>query len=136
MNKAWLFLILKILSDILMVNLSFIFGYMINFGTVNISHTHILIYSKVLVFISLLWMIIFNLAGLYKLQTDKINRIDGIFSVAFGVFSSAFFTYVIVVFLYREAFYSKGIVIYASIIAFFLVILSRQAIWWLFCKNK
>jgi len=129
MSKAWMFLFTKILFDVLLVNISFILGYLIKFGLVNPLTAPVSIYLKALIFVTMLWLIIFNLAGLYKFQPEKINRVDNIFSVSFGVFSSAFFTYIIVVFLYREAFYAKEIVIYSSLFALLLINLSRYIIW-------
>ena len=129
MLKTWTLLFIKIIFDVILINISFIIGYLIKFGVVNPLAFPISIYLKALIFVTMLWLIIFNLAGLYKLQPEKINRVDNIFSVSFGVFSSAFFTYIIVVFLYREAFYAKEIVIYSSLLALFIVNLSRYIIW-------
>jgi len=129
MRKAWIFLAIKFIADIIMINLSFILAYLIVFKTVSLLDLSIFSYYKVLFFITLFWLIIFNLAGLYKMQVDKTNRIDNIFAVSFGVFSAAFLTYIFIAFLHKEAFYSREIVVYASLIALLLINFSRHFIW-------
>lgn len=129
MNKSYLILSLKLISDVIIINISFIVGYLIKFGMINVLALPVFHYLKVLAFISLLWLIIFNLAGLYKLQGERTGRVDSIFSVSFGIFSAAFFTYLVIVYFYREAFYSRAIVIYASLLAMVLINLSRYFIW-------
>ncbi|NQU17147.1 MAG: hypothetical protein HQ564_03685 [Candidatus Saganbacteria bacterium] len=132
----WYFLALKIISDIVIINIVFILGYIIKFKIFNPFAISIIPYFKVLMFITLLWVIVLNLAGLYKLQTDEIVRTDGIFPVSFGVFSAGFFTYIIIVFLYREALYTREIVIYASFLALIFINLSRYLVWRLYSGLK
>jgi len=127
MQRNWLYLFAKISTDLILINVAFCSAYLLRFQTVNVFA--LLQYFKFLGFVSMLWLIIFNLAGLYKLQVDCTTQVDKLFSVSFGIFSSAFFTYVSAVFLYREALYSKDIVIIASIIALILINLSRYLIW-------
>jgi len=132
MIKNWALMIIKVISDIFIVNLSLVSGYLIRFGIPGSVSVPFLVYSKMLVFITLTWLVIFNLAGMYKMQTDKTTRIDNAFLVTTSVFSSAFFTYVMVFSIYREAFYSKEVIFYSSVIALLLVNLSRAIIWKVF----
>lgn len=132
MYKNWTFVLIKLVSDIVVVNLSFVLGYMIRFGLLNPVSLPLVTYSKVMTFITLTWLVIFNLAGMYKMQTEKVARIDNPFLVFTAVFSSAFFTYVVVFSLYREAFYSKEVILYSSVIALLLANLSRAVIWKIF----
>jgi FlaA1/EpsC-like NDP-sugar epimerase len=134
MDRVWKYLFLKILSDIIVVNIAFIGAFLIKFKTVNFLPV-MMIYYKPLLFITALWLVVLNLAGLYKPQHDKVDRRDNILSVSFGAFSAAFFTYVFVVFLYREAAYSKEIVMLGSFASLVLINISRYMIWKLFQKN-
>ncbi|MBI5701779.1 hypothetical protein HZC34_08080 [Candidatus Saganbacteria bacterium] len=133
MFKSWFFLFVKVTSDVFFINLSFVFGYMIKSRSVNIFASQISPYFKVLMFLTVFWLIIFNLAGMYKMQLDMKNRVDNIFSVSFGVFSASFFTYILVAYIYREAIYTKEIVIFGSIIGALLINLSRFVIWKIYC---
>ena len=134
MSRAWRYLFLKIITDIAMINIAFVAVFLAKFKTINFLPVF-MIYYKPLLFITVLWLVLLNLAGLYKLQHDKVGRRDNIFSVSFGAFSAAFFTYVFVVFLYREAVYSKEIVILGSFTALVLINISRYLIWKLFQLN-
>lgn len=134
MYKNWTFVAIKVLSDITVVNLSFVSGYMIRFGLLNPASLPLVMYSKVIIFITLTWLVIFNLAGMYKMQTEKAVRIDNPFLVSTAVFSSAFFTYVVVFSLYRGAFYSKEVILYSSVIALLFANISRAVIWKIFKK--
>lgn len=135
-NRKWLILILKLASDMLIINVSFISGYLLRFGVINPLSVPVFMYTRILVFITLTWMVIFNLAGLYKIQPDNSPRIDGLFAVTTAVISSAFFTYVIVLSLYKEALYSKEIILFSSAIALVLFNISRTAIWIFLTKGK
>jgi FlaA1/EpsC-like NDP-sugar epimerase len=128
MSRAWRYLFIKIIADVVAVNVSFICAFLAKFKTINFISA-VAIYYKPLFFITVLWLVVMNLAGLYKLQQDKVNRIDNLFSVSFGAFSAAFFTYVIVIYLYQEASYSKDIVITGSLAALVLLNISRDLIW-------
>lgn len=132
MIKNWVFLFAKIITDAVFVLISFVAAYLIIFKSTALTIFHLTIYAKFLVFAIMLWLIIFNLAGLYKLQSDKSNRIDNVFTVSFGVFSAAFFAYVIATFIYKEAYYSKSIIILASLFNLFFTNLSRYLIWELY----
>lgn len=129
MGRAWGYLFLKIAADIVMVDIAFVSAFLLKFHTLNLLPA-VIVYYKPLFFITVLWLVVFNLAGLYKPQTtDKVNRVDNPLSVSFGAFSAAFFTYVIITLLYREASYSKDVVIIGSLIGLLLVNLSRHLIW-------
>ena len=132
MRRTWIILCIKIFTDALIVNSAFILGYIIKFRAMD--YLAISIYSKSLMFITILWLIIFNLAGLYKPQLNKLSRVDSVIPVSFGVFSAAFFTYTIIILLYKEASYSKEIVIIGSFISLLLVNISRYLIWIKFSK--
>jgi len=131
MSRAWRYLFIKMIVDILLINVAFISAFMVKFRTIDIIST-LTIYSRPLFFITVLWLVVLNLAGLYKLQQDKIGRLDNIIVVSFGGFSAAFFAYLIVVFFCREALYTKDIIIIGSLIALVLVNVSRYLIWKLF----
>ncbi len=82
-------------------------------------------YGKLMVFITMLWLIIFNLAGLYKLQSDTQKVGENAFQVSFGIFAAEFFTYIFIVYLYREASFARDIIIYSSLFAMILINLAR-----------
>lgn len=131
MNRDWRYLFLKIGADIILVNLAFISAFLVKFNTLSFISV-ITVYYKPLLFITVLWLVVLNLAGLYKIQQDKVSQVDNLFSVSFGVFSAAFFTYVIIIFLYREALYSREVVIMGSLFALVLLNVSRYLIWKLY----
>ena len=128
MKRAWAYLFLKLAADILFVNISFILAFLLKFQTINLFPA-LAVYYKPLLLITVLWLVIFNLAGLYKLQMGKVGRLENLFSVSFGIFSAAFFTYLLIIFFYQEASYSREIVIIGSLIAFVLINISRYMIW-------
>ncbi len=129
--KNWIILAVKILSDIVLINCSFVMGYMIRFGGINPFGMPLLAYNKMLIFVTITWLVIFNLTGLYKMQGEKQDRVDGPVIVTTSVFSASFFTYVIILSLYKEAMYSKDIIIYTCFIAFILLNISRSLIWYI-----
>lgn len=133
-SKTWIFLGIKILFDILVIQLSFIIAYLITFNTINVFSISLLAYKKILIFLSLFWVIIFNLSGLYKFQLNNKSRVDGIFVTSFAVLSAAFFTYLFIVFLHKEAFYSREIVILGAIIALLFLNITRYIIWQVYKK--
>jgi hypothetical protein len=132
---AWLNLFLKIVTDVVMIGGAFISAFLLKSGSLS-GLMMIQVYYKPLFFITVLWLVVLNLAGLYKLQTDKLNRVDNVLAVSFGAFSAAFFAYVFIAFLYREASYSKDIVILGSLLALVLINLSRYFIWKIFQREK
>lgn len=129
MYKNWLFVFIKIVSDIALVVISFAAGFFIRFGIEDPFMIPVMSYYKILVSLLLTWLVVFNLSGMYKLQTDRSVRIDNVFVVSSAVISAAFFTYIFVLLAYKGAFYSKGLIIYSSLVALFLVNLSRALIW-------
>ncbi|MCU0641473.1 MAG: hypothetical protein MUC35_05235 [Candidatus Margulisbacteria bacterium] len=131
MNRAWRYLFLKIGTDVVLVNLSFLAAFTLKFHAFN-TFSLLAIYYRPLLFLTVLWLVVLNLAGLYKLQPDMLNRVDNQFTVSFGIFSAAFFTYLIVMFLYREAEYSRNVVIIASLISLVAINVSRYLIWKLY----
>jgi len=134
MSKPWLFLFIKLISDVFAVAVSFMLGYMLKFEVESLISLPFDIYIKFLLTISILWVIIFNLSGLYKLQVDKANRIDNPIKISAAVFSSAFFTYFFVIYVYKEAFNVNDIIIYAFLISLILVNLFRYFIWNIYKK--
>lgn len=128
MSRAWRYLSFKIGADIILVNFAFISAFLVKFKTLSFISV-ITVYYKPLLFITILWLVVLNLAGLYKIQHNKVSQVDNLFSVSFGVFSAAFFTYVIIIFLYREAFYSREVVIIGSLCSLVLLNVSRYLIW-------
>ena len=128
---VWVYLFLKLASDALAINVGFVSAFLLRFKTFDIPSA-LLIYYKPLLFITVLWLVVLNLAGLYKLQFDRAARIDNLFAVSFGAFSAAFFTFIFVVFMYREAAFSKDIVALGSIFTLVLINISRYLIWKLY----
>ena len=130
--KNWLLILFKLVADIVLLNSSFFFGYMVKFGFTASLTIPVIAYAKLMVFITMLWLIIFNLAGLYKLQPNTQKTSEDAFQVTFGIFAAEFFTYIFIVYLYSEASFAKDIIIYASLFAMILINLARYLIWKLF----
>lgn len=129
MRNYWAALGAKIISDAVLINLAFCLGYMIKFRIMDISRVPVLSYSHAMVFITILWLIIFNLAGLYKSVPGKRKNYQSSLSVSLGIISSAVLTYFMAWYYYKEAFYAAAIIIYASLILLFLLNISRYLIW-------
>ena len=124
LQRTWRNLLVKLLIDLLVIDLSFLLALFINFGLFDVRQ-FVFIYYQQILFINILWLVIFNLAGLYKTQKDVSYGAENFASVSFGVFSAAFFNYIIIMYVYPEASYSKGIITAGSVFVLFLMNISR-----------
>jgi len=118
-NLADIFL--KLAADALAVNMSFVLAYMFHFKIFNIFSLNVHAYSKVMFIVTVLWLIVFNLAGLYKAQPVSAGRVDGFVQILIGVFSASFLSYFLVIYSYKEALYSKNLLFISFMFALIFV---------------
>ena len=112
--------------DVLLINVSFLTGYFIKFNALSIVFFQ---YYKTLALVTLIWLIVFNLGGLYKFPKREERRVDGIASLSFAITSAAFVTLLVIFFLYKEAVYAMDIIFYAWFCSLVLLNISRSVIW-------
>jgi FlaA1/EpsC-like NDP-sugar epimerase len=133
-------MIFKVLADAFLVNLSFIFAYYLRFKVfVFITPSSAPIFGKylgILIFITIIWLAVFKLVGLY--ENKKFTAlVDEIAMLFVGVVAS---TLVLLglLFLNREFWFSRLLVANAGIIAFLAIGLGRILSFWLvrFLKLK
>jgi FlaA1/EpsC-like NDP-sugar epimerase len=129
---SWLFLFVKLTTDILIINVAFLLGYFIKFNTLSINFFSV--YSRVLILATSIWIIIFNLGGVYKFPKREAKRADNILATSFSITSAAFITLMMIFFLYKEATFSMDIVFYAWFSNLILINISRSIIWLCYVK--
>ncbi|OGC15351.1 hypothetical protein A2246_04680 [candidate division WOR-1 bacterium RIFOXYA2_FULL_37_7] len=117
---------MKVLLDAILINISFLFAYYLRFEIMTFlgPETTPLFnnYYGTLIFITLLWLAIFKLFGLYD---KKINDFIDEMALLFGsvTFSSLFLFGLL--FLYRGFWFSRLVIVNAWIISFFLLLVFR-----------
>lgn len=125
----WFLLFLRLITDALFIVISFLLAYFVKFRSLNIGSLPINIYFKILIFVTLIWLIILNLGGLYKFTKKDEKKADNLLATSFAITSAAFITLLIILFLYKEAIYAKDIIFYAWLISLVLLNVSRWVIW-------
>ena len=131
----WLLLGVRLVADVVTVNLSFLIAYFIKFQTFNLNFAHVNVYYKLLIFVTMIWLIVFNLGGLYKLPKKETPRTDTLVLTSLTITSAAFITVLVIFLLYQEATYALDIVFYAWFAALFLVNLARSLIWFYLIRS-
>ena len=121
----WFFFLLKLVSDAVSVTLSFFLAYFIKFGM----FLPFSVYYKLVFLGAFIWLIVFNLGGLYKSPHKEGKREDNILITSFAITSAAFITLLVIFFLYKEATYAMDTIFYAWCISLVLVNISRSVIW-------
>lgn len=108
----WLFLAIRIVSDVLLILASFLMAYLTRFGFTVSNLPPINAYIRTLSLVVLIWLLIFTLLGLYRFRKGLFIEIDEFFIVLFGTFIASFaLSYM--TFIYREFFYSRLFLSYA-----------------------
>jgi len=123
--RFWSVLIVRLVSDIIFIYLSFVSAYFIKFGI----FLPVNVYTKLIIFVVVVWLVIFNLGGLYKFPKKEGRREDNILAASFAITSAAFITLLIIFFLYKEAAYAMDLIFYSWFSALILINLSRSIIW-------
>lgn len=120
-------MIAKILFDALLINLSFVLAYYIRFKIfLFITPASLPIFEKylnTLVFVTLLWLAVFKLAGLYE-EKKFTALIDEIAALLWGVTLSSL-VLLGLLFLYRELWFSRLVIVNAGWMAFISMALVR-----------
>jgi len=127
--KSWVCLLAIIIVDVFIISSSFFLAYIMKFGVLSISASFVWVYLKPLVLVNLIWLIIFNLGGLYKLPYKEERGVANILATSFAITSAAFITLLLVYFLYKEAYYSISIILRAWIISLVLINIERLIVW-------
>lgn len=126
-------MIAKILADALLINLSFVFAYYVRFKIllfITPSTMPILEkYLSILVFITLVWLAIFKLIGLY--ENKKNSALIDEAALVFGGVSLSTLILLGLLFLYRELWFSRLVIVNAWWIAFLALTALRLALFWL-----
>lgn len=126
-------MILKILLDGFLIVFSFILAYYLRFNVMLfVSPATIPIFEKylsILVFITLVWLSIFKLIGLY--ENKKFTALVDELANLFGGVTLSSLILLGLLFLYRELWFSRLVIINAWWISFLLLALSRAAAFWL-----
>ncbi len=114
------------ISDALLISLSFIFAYYLRFKIVPFitpaTIPEIEEYLRILIFVVLVWLAIFEMFGLYVQKKGTI--VDEAASV-FGAVTVSALLLLGLLFLYRGLWFSRQVLIYAWGLAFIFVTLSR-----------
>ncbi len=119
---------LKIVGDVLLINLSFVLAYYLRFNILLfITPESVPIlghYFKVLVIVSLLWLAIFKLIGLYDGKRIA-SLLDELASLFLAISASTLFL-LSLLFLYREFWFSRLVIVNAWFVAIILLGLERS----------
>jgi exopolysaccharide biosynthesis polyprenyl glycosylphosphotransferase len=123
-------MIFKVLADALLIVLSFILAYFIRFNVlVFITPSSIPIfekYSSILLFVTLLWLAVLKLVGLY--ENKKYTALVDEIAVLFWGISVSTMILLGLLFLYRELWFSRLVILNVWWIAFLLLGLLRALI--------
>ena len=123
-------MILKVLADALLIVFSFILAYFIRFKVlVFITPSSIPIfekYSSLLIFVTLLWLAVFKLVGLY--ENKKYTALVDEVAVLFWGVSASTLLLLGLLFLYRELWFSRLVILNVWWIAFLLLACFRLVI--------
>lgn len=124
---------MKLIFDAILINLSFFFAYFLRFNVLaNIgaeSARPIDEYSGVLVFITILWLAVFNLTGFYR-ETRSAVLIDELARIIWGITAASLLLFGLL-FLYRGFWFSRLLILNAWWGAIFLIGASRAASFYL-----
>lgn len=136
MKKSELFFsFLLVPLDFLMIVLAGISAYYIRFAEFTIDirpaifNLPFFSYLKIVLLIAILWLIIFALAGLYNIKSAR-KLIKEIYRVVLAC-STGLMLIVVLIFVRRELFDSRFIVLVGWILAIFYISLARAIIRWL-----
>lgn len=123
---------LKILSDVLLINLSFVLAYFFRFKILLfITPDSVPIfghYLRVLVIVSLLWLAIFKLVGLYDEKKSAI-LLDEL-ATLFLAISASTLVLLSMLFLYHEFWFSRLVIVNAWFVALILLSGERVLVYW------
>jgi exopolysaccharide biosynthesis polyprenyl glycosylphosphotransferase len=124
---------LKILCDAILINVSFILAFLLRFKLlVFIDSGEMQIFSqyyKVLIFVTLIWLAIFKLIGLYE-ERKFSALIDELAALVLGVTISAL-TLISLLFLYQEFWVSRLVIVNAWWISLILLSFLRFGVYFL-----
>ena len=128
-DEALPFVVILLITDVVMVNLSFLLSYWLRFyaGIVPVWYIPPLKpYLSILPFITFIWLIVFKSLGLYGLRRS-VYLINELFSVFLGA-SLALVLMMVAFFLYRGFSYSRLVFLFAWVIGIVSIDISRSII--------
>lgn len=125
-----MFLAVRLITDIILIQLSFISAYLIKFGSFDLSgfvSFNYAAYFNYLAGITLVYLISFLLFGMYKARKGFLIEIDALIG-AFTSVTVAWGILIIITFLRGEYEHSRGLILLSWPISFLLLAISRQVI--------
>lgn len=136
MKKSELFFtFLLVPLDFLMLTLAGISAYYIRFAQITTEIRPVIFslpfseYLKILLLLALAWLVIFAVSGLYRIKGQQ-NLISEIYRIVEAC-STGLVLVVILIFIFRELFSSRFIVLAAWILAIIYVVIARSLVRWL-----
>lgn len=125
-KRSLMQILLLVILDAVSISLAFILAYYLRFKILLfITPGYIPVveeYLNVLVFVVIIWLAIFKLFGLYD---KKYSTLFDEIALIFGASASSVLMLLGMLFLYREFWFSRQVIVYAWIISFVLISLSR-----------
>lgn len=130
-NKTLSFylLIVKVITDIFVVGISFIIGFKLKFqlqiGEVQTyENMYVDIYLNVLWLLIIIWLLSFIISGVYKKRTGPLYRVNELRAAFVGIAIASLQT-LSFTFIFQSLPQSRYVIVYAAISAFILMFLSR-----------
>ena len=122
----------KVISDGLLIFISFILGYYLRFQVLLFLAPEIIPFDQyfgVLIFVTLLWLALFKLVGIYEERKAHVSIIDELAMLFVGVTLASIFLLGLL-FLYRGFWFSRLVIVNAWVISFILLSISRLSGLW------
>ncbi|MFC1595935.1 undecaprenyl-phosphate glucose phosphotransferase [Candidatus Margulisiibacteriota bacterium] len=130
------FVLIKLISDIVIINVSFILSFILKFKIINPgSNMSIDPYLDVLIFVTLIWILAFNFIGLYKEKKGILPELDEVVAVFTGV-TIGIVMIMAFSFFYRSFPGSRWVVFYTWFISAVLLSYSRMIIFFIHRQLK
>ncbi|MFC1496507.1 sugar transferase [Candidatus Margulisiibacteriota bacterium] len=121
---------IKLVIDIFIINLSFVMAYYLRFNLLTFLPTDLVpgfdLYLSGIIFITILWLAVFNLVGFYK-EKRGLQLIDELAKIFAGVTLASILLFSLL-FLYRSFWFSRLLIVNAWWISFVLIGFSRIAL--------
>ncbi|MFH1428200.1 MAG: undecaprenyl-phosphate glucose phosphotransferase [Candidatus Margulisiibacteriota bacterium] len=125
-----LFIGFKLLSDIVIINISFILSFVVKFKIINVDDTSIEPYLDALFFVTILWLVSFYFVGLYRERKGILPELDEVLAVIAGVTIGTVMVTAFS-FFYKNFPGSRWVVLYTWFISTFLLSFSRLFIFFI-----
>jgi len=125
-----MFILLRLLIDIVIIALSYIFAYLIKFDLFSwpgLISFPLLRYANYLLFALIIYLLSFSFLGMYKVRKGFLVEVDEFIGSFFSV-TLAWAILIVLTFIRGEYEYSRGVILLTWPINFTLMVLSREII--------